>query len=220
MQPNGHTRWKAQSFAAQETEKPANLMAHLLRTPRRESEGGNPSAVLRGLGYGKGENRNSPFPYAFFGHLSLRKERCKQFSSKRTQQVKSLHLSQNNPVPLRHFLFCCLCLLSLCPPRQQNSPTIFRKNKSAPLGVSERSGIFIVLLCYIKKTPGRFLIAPALTSPPGVGASLPARVQSAYIQRSWRSWWLQVRAGMWYNVCVYTCGDGIGSCPRKNCAEA
>ena len=40
--------------------------------------------------------------------------------------------------------------------RQQNSPTIFRKNKSAPLGGPERSGIFVVLLCYVKKLPGDF----------------------------------------------------------------
>ena len=67
----------------------------LSRTPRRESEGGNPSAVLIGWGFGEGKNRNFPSPNAFFAHLSLRKERCKQFSSKRTQQDKSVHYGQN-----------------------------------------------------------------------------------------------------------------------------
>jgi len=42
----------------------------------------------------------------------------------------------------------CACYPSAVPGRK-NHPTIFRKNKSAPLGGSERSGIVVVVLLYI-----------------------------------------------------------------------
>ena len=129
MLSNGQVPLSAQTFAAKWPKKSSGLLAHLLRTPRRESEGGNPSAVLIGWGFGEGKNRNFPSPNAFFAQLSLRKERCKQFSSKRTQQDKNLRLSQTI------FIFCV----------EQPYPFPRKRN---PLPSEVPKGAALLLCCY------------------------------------------------------------------------
>ena len=131
----------------------------LSRTPRRESEGGNPSAVLIGWGFGEGKNRNFPSPNAFFGHLSLRKERCKQFSSKRTQQDNSVHYGQNifklhrgkiSPTAKGLSFVPSLPSCGIFPQKQIRSPRRSRK---------ERHCCCRVVIYYIKNTFRRFSIA-------------------------------------------------------------
>jgi len=87
-----------------------------------------------------------PLPVRLLCSTFFAERKLKTISSKITQKDKSVRYSQNIPVPLRHFLFHCLCLLSFCRPRQQNEPVIFCKTNPLPSEIPKGAALLLLLL--------------------------------------------------------------------------
>ena len=128
------------------------------------------------VGFWGGEESELPLPVRLLCSTFFAERKLKTISSMKTQQVKSLHLSQNNSVLLRHFLFCCLCLLSLCRSRQEKSSDHFSQKQTRSPRRFRKERHFCCVIVLYEKTLGRFSIALASTSPPGDGAYFSARV--------------------------------------------